>query len=155
MARPSFARGSKIQPAWPLGLSISKLVLVLFTGVALTGCSGGPATTATREAPPLNLAKTSREALGGPSRPGDASAAPVYDYRGGRDPVTGNAGAVATSAAPADASTGAPKIIEIRKGDTLHGLSLTHHVSVKALMAANNLTSAAIRPGQKLLLPEG
>lgn len=69
---------------------------------------------------------------------------PVYDYRGGRDPVTGMV--------RADAPAG-PRLIEIRKGDTLHGLSLTHHVSVKALMEANNLVSTNIVPGKKLIIP--
>ena len=46
-----------------------------------------------------------------------------------------------------------PRLIEIRKGDTLHGLSLTYHVSVKALMEANNLTSTNIVPGKKLVIP--
>jgi LysM repeat protein len=44
-------------------------------------------------------------------------------------------------------------IVEVRKGDTLHGIALEHRVSIKALMAANNLTSHTIRPGQKLTVP--
>jgi LysM domain len=44
-------------------------------------------------------------------------------------------------------------IVVVAKGDTLHGLALQHRSSVKALMAANNLTSHTIRPGQKLTVP--
>jgi LysM domain len=44
-------------------------------------------------------------------------------------------------------------LIVVAKGDTLHGLALQHNSSVKALMAANSLTSHTIRPGQKLLVP--
>jgi LysM repeat protein len=44
-------------------------------------------------------------------------------------------------------------IIVVAKGDTLHGLALQNRSSVKALMAANSLTSHTIRPGQKLTVP--
>jgi LysM repeat protein len=40
------------------------------------------------------------------------------------------------------------------KGDTLHGLSLKHRVSVKAIMSANNLTNTTIFLGQKLVIPD-
>lgn len=63
-----------------------------------------------------------------------------------------------TSALPTSAatrprpSTGREAIVV--KGDTLHGLSTRHRVSVKALMTANSLTSAKIFPGQKLVIPD-
>ena len=44
--------------------------------------------------------------------------------------------------------------LSFRKGDTLHGLSLQHHISVKALMDANNLTTTTIVPGKKLVIPK-
>jgi LysM repeat protein len=53
-----------------------------------------------------------------------------------------------------DQTSGAPaSIVEVVRGDTLHGIALQHRVSVKALMAANNLASPTIRPGQKLTVP--
>ncbi len=83
----------------------------------------------------------------------------TYEYRGGRDPVTGQARAVGSAPAGASPSPANPiqaaNTIEVRQGDTLHGLSLTHHVSVKALMAANKLSTTTIRPGQKLIVPQG
>jgi LysM domain len=107
-------------------------------------CSGGQSQMADK--PNWSLADKRPVSLGGPVAQPKAEPAPgpVYEYRGGRDPVSG----MARGDTPAG-----PRLIEIRKGDTLHGLSLTHHVSVKALMEANNLTSSNIVPGQKLVIP--
>ena len=51
------------------------------------------------------------------------------------------------------AATG--QTIFVRRGDTLYGLSRRHGTTVTALMTANNLTSSALKPGQKLYLPIG
>ena len=112
----------------------------LFSGA----CSGGQRQMA--EKPNWSLADKRPVSLGGPSTQPKAEPAPgpVYEYRGGRDPVTGMV--------RSDTSA-APRLIEIRKGDTLHGLSLMHHVSVKSLMDANNLTTTTIVPGKKLVIP--
>lgn len=45
--------------------------------------------------------------------------------------------------------------IEVQRGDTLYGLSRRHNVSLNELMRVNNLTSPALKPGQKLALPSG
>lgn len=50
---------------------------------------------------------------------------------------------------------GRGETIEVQAGDTLYGLSKRHQVSLAALMSANNLTSPALKPGQKLTLPAG
>ncbi len=55
----------------------------------------------------------------------------------------------ATAAGPGNAA-----IAVVVKGDTLHGLSLKHRVSVKAIMSANNLTNTTIFLGQKLVIPD-
>lgn len=66
-------------------------------------------------------------------------------------PIERNAlGAKVGSSQPLSPPT---SIIEVRKGDTLHGLALQHQLSIKALVEANNLTSHTIRPGQKLTVP--
>ena len=114
-------------------------------GALLVGaCSGGQSQMFDK--PSWSLADKPPVSLGGPGAAQKAEPAPgpVYEYRGGRDPVTGMV--------RGDAPIG-PRLIEIRKGDTLHGLSLTYHVSVKALMEANNLTSTNIVPGKKLVIP--
>ena len=54
--------------------------------------------------------------------------------------------------APAQASG---QSIDVQPGDTLYGLSKKHHVSVAALMSVNQLTTPALKPGQKLVLPTG
>ena len=104
------------------------------------------------DGPNWSLADKPPVALGGAgASPQTAApnAGPSYEYRGGRNPVTGRAAQIgATSAAAV-----APRRVEIRKGDTLHGLSLTYHVSVKALMEANNLSTTTIIPGKKLVIP--
>lgn len=40
-------------------------------------------------------------------------------------------------------------------GDTLYGLSQRYRIAVYTLMRANNLTSATLYSGQKLLIPRG
>ncbi|MBA4131334.1 MAG: peptidase M23 [Hyphomicrobium sp.] len=45
--------------------------------------------------------------------------------------------------------------IEVQRGDTLYGISKRHNVSLNELMRVNNLTSPALKPGQKLALPSG
>lgn len=150
------------------GAFFFKAGLALCAATAVAGCSGGG--TVVAERPGWSLADKP-EALGGPAKaqaaaPANTSVAEAspYEYRGGRDPVTGLAathyGAPETtgsvrSASPVPAGGDAARLVEVRKGDTLHGLSLTHHVSVKALMAANNLSSTTIVPGQKLIVPPG
>lgn len=115
-------------------------------------------------------------------RPDSASGSSrALQYTGGREPVTGKsvaamAGGQETkpavrpplvrtvkatvepgkpTASQTDAASGsAGTFAVVAKGDTLHGLSLKHKVSVKALMTANNLTSNKIFPGQKLAIPD-
>lgn len=45
--------------------------------------------------------------------------------------------------------------IEVQRGDTIYGLARRHGVTVKDLMAANSLTAANIKPGQRLRIPGG
>ncbi|MET0432449.1 MAG: peptidoglycan DD-metalloendopeptidase family protein [Hyphomicrobium sp.] len=45
------------------------------------------------------------------------------------------------------------EMIEVQPGDTLYGLSRSHHVSLTELSAVNNLGNPNIKPGQKLYLP--
>jgi LysM repeat protein len=142
--------------------------------VLIAGCSGG-AGPSRPDGPSWSLNDEKPQGLGyaspQPANRANQAASP-YEYRGGRDPVTGQAGAVQGSpvvgkshfetpattplrraALTAAGSPGVSAQVEVRKGDTLHGLSLQHHVSVNALMAANNLTNAKIRLGQKLVIP--
>ncbi|MEQ1696314.1 MAG: LysM peptidoglycan-binding domain-containing protein [Hyphomicrobiaceae bacterium] len=119
---------------------IGACIAVIVTAVVAGACSGGQSHISDR--PGWSLA----DKLGSPAPQAKAepNASPAYEYRGGRDRVTGKV--------PGTAPEG-PRLIEIRKGDTLHGLSLTYHVSVKALMDANNLVSTTIVPGKKLVIP--
>ncbi len=45
--------------------------------------------------------------------------------------------------------------IDVQPGDTLFGLSKRHNVPVSALMEVNGLTNPNLKPGQKLVLPQG
>lgn len=45
--------------------------------------------------------------------------------------------------------------VEVQAGETLFGIARRHGVSVPALREANNLTSDAVRPGQRLTIPSG
>ena len=139
----------------------------LVLAAAIAGC-GASSKSLYPETPKWSL--TDKQPLGAASgQPGPPQGPQPYEYRGGRDPVTGQARATQgappvrqvapaqTSVPPAsrEASLGQlPRTVEIRKGDTLHGLSLQHHISVKALMDANNLTTTTIVPGKKLVIPK-
>lgn len=50
------------------------------------------------------------------------------------------------------AAPAAGQTIEVAPGDTLYKLSKQHRVPVAELMAANSLTTPALKPGQKLVL---
>lgn len=135
----------------------------ILTTALVAGCGGGNGANLYPEGPKWSLTDKKPSALGAaPGQPAEPAPPQTYEYRGGRDPVTGQARTMqglppagpaerATSARGAGAGQGSR--VEIRKGDTLHGLSLQHHVSVKALMEANNLTSTTIIPGKTLVIP--
>jgi murein DD-endopeptidase MepM/ murein hydrolase activator NlpD len=55
--------------------------------------------------------------------------------------------------APAPSASGTS--VEVQPGDTLYGLSKKHRVPISALMSANGLKSADLKPGQKLVIPAG
>ena len=45
--------------------------------------------------------------------------------------------------------------IEVKPGDTLYGIAKRHRVAISEIMTLNNLTTPALKPGQKLVLPAG
>jgi LysM repeat protein len=55
--------------------------------------------------------------------------------------------------APAAAPVDAPKTYTVKSGDTLTKVATAHKTTVKALRAANNLKTDAIKVGQKLTIP--
>jgi hypothetical protein len=147
----------------------ASLLRLALLGVAAmsAGCSS---TGRMADGPSWSLADKPPVALGGQNAEPKTALpdAPVYQYKGGRDPVTGLAGpapVAGTGWSPTGGAShanagryggeGSPRLVEVRRGDTLHGLSLTHHVSVKALMDANHLVSTVIVPGKKLVIPQG
>lgn len=105
-------------------------------------------------------------------------------YRGGRDPVTGKApewsgggGQVQTSSIPpappkGRATAGAPMVRQapassgassgsglqgmaiVRQGDTLDSIAQAHGVSASAIQQANKLSGRAVKPGQRLVIPQ-
>ena len=142
----------------------------VLAAVATAACSGGTGGPQKNDGPTWSLADKKPQALGvfpssspqaDPANP-TANSGRTYEYRGGRDPVTGQARTLEGPKAGATdgqarrvppAQERQTHTVEVHKGDTLHGLSLQHHVSVDALMAANNLTTTKIVAGQKLVLP--
>ena len=74
-----------------------------------------------------------------PQAPLPVAAAPSYAPAGG-------------SSAPV-ATVAAGETIEVRPGDTLYGISKRHHVSIAELMAANQMATPNLKPGQKLVMP--
>jgi LysM repeat protein len=63
--------------------------------------------------------------------------------------VTGNG----TATQATDAISG-DSIYTVKSGDTLTGIALSHHVSVKALRTENDLKTDSIKVGQKLKIPK-
>jgi LysM repeat protein len=157
------------KPAWAAQMCARTSILILATSW-LAGCGGGSTQALYPATPKWSL--TEKQPLGGAQNAGPQTPVSLpYEYRGGHDPATGQArttqgasvprqgepGRSVSAAASREASLAQSRdparTVEIHKGDTLHGLSLQHHVSVKALMEANNLTATTIRPGQKLVIP--
>ena len=66
-------------------------------------------------------------------------------------PAYAPAAATASPMAPAAMAQG--QAIDVQPGDTLYGISKRHHVSLAELMAANQMTSPSLKPGQKLIVP--
>ena len=142
----------------PISIAVmtTRAVAASAAALVLGACSGNSNMT---DKPNWSLADKPPVSLGGSGATTNTAArdVPTYDYRGGRDPLTGRAATLGapSPAAPAQATDGAaPRVVQVQKGDTLHGLSLTHHVSVKALMEANNLTTTTIVAGKKLIIPQ-
>ncbi len=79
-----------------------------------------------------------------PMAPLPASPAPAY--------APASAETVA-SAQAVTAGQSAGQTIDVQPGDTLFGLSKRHHVSIAALMSANQMTTPNLKPGQKLIIP--
>lgn len=44
--------------------------------------------------------------------------------------------------------------VRVRRGDTVYSIARSHGVSVGALMKANRLPTASVRPGQRLVIPD-
>lgn len=76
-----------------------------------------------------------------------AAPAPAYTEPKKSQPIARSPDTTAATAV-AGAQT-----IEVQPGDTLFGLSKKHKVSVAEIMSQNGLSSANLKPGQKLALP--
>ena len=131
-------------------------ICVLLATTALAACGSGSVQSRGPDGPSWSLTDKKPQGLGGaPDAVPAPSGSGQYEYRGGRDSVTGQARTIQGTPAGNGPSPGSVRgrTVEVRKGDTLHGLSLQHHVSVEALMAANNLSTPKIVLGQHLVLP--
>jgi LysM repeat protein len=91
----------------------------------------------------------------------------LMDANPGVDPLKLQLGQTIHIPAPAPAvatpSGGAPavdlspgeQLYTVKSGDSLSAIATTHHTTIKALRAANNLKTDAIKVGQKLKIPAG
>lgn len=71
----------------------------------------------------------------------------------GAGAAAADSAAVAGAGAATEAASGDGSVYRVKGGDNLGKIAKKHGVSVKALRAANNLTSDNIRVGQKLKIP--
>ncbi len=88
----------------------------------------------------------SEQLLEPPALPADVLAAAPGT---GREPAT-----VAEPSFSPPPPSPAPKTYTVKAGDTLIAIALNHDISLSALMAANNLTTSIIRPGDVLYIPD-
>ena len=91
----------------------------------------------------------------------------LMDANPGVDPLKLQLGATIHIPAPAPAvaapAGGAPavdlspgeQLYTVKSGDSLSAIATSHHTTIKALRAANNLKTDAIKVGQKLKIPAG
>ena len=70
-----------------------------------------------------------------------------------RDTAARRAPAGASSVARGSAAESASGTYEVKRGDTLWGISQRHGVTVDALMAANHLRDRTVKAGQTLVIP--
>lgn len=83
---------------------------------------------------------------------GDRAAGPSRAMAVTRQPMPADTAApAAVAAAPAAPARG--QTIEVRPGDTLYAIGKRHNVLISDLMAANDLRSPNLKPGQRLYLP--
>ena len=83
--------------------------------------------------------------------PGGTLAGPTGHASGGQR-ATGSSTSTGSSGAPSAQGDGSHVV---RPGQTLSGIAVRHGVSTTALAAANGLDGDAIRPGQRLTIPQG
>lgn len=165
-------------------LPVCAMIAALCAAPVLAGCanSGSSPASSPPASSPSGLAGRSQSAP-----PASAVAEPPpevppgppaksYAYRGGRDPLTGQATIIEGAAEPLavdpdgipvhakrNSSATKPSVkarkapsggaIVVQKGDSLYRIAQRYHVTVAALMSANGLTSPNIMPGQQLVLP--
>jgi murein DD-endopeptidase MepM/ murein hydrolase activator NlpD len=85
----------------------------------------------------------------GASRPGDAAAG--YRGPGAAPEITGSVRTPPTASGQWSWDGGTA--ITVAPGDTVEAIAQRHRVPASAIMQANGMASAAIRPGQRLVIP--
>lgn len=165
---------SRSSAAWlPSVLSRSATALTATAVVALAGCSasitrfdnpsfalgegaGGTQPKRTALLPPGDSTRQSALITTAPARTDIAGLPPIEDRPAAAPstPPQVRALAVTRQSTPAPVAP-IPKGREIvvQQGDTLYGISKRHKVLISDIMAANDLKSPNIKPGQKLHLP--
>lgn len=82
-----------------------------------------------------------------------AEASPSHSPPLARHSAPAGRPAAAKPAPSAAAPIATGEQIEVKRGDTLFAIARQHRVSLNELMKANGLSSPALKPGQKLVLP--
>ena len=129
--------------------SVLVSVVVVCSAVVLTACANapmgwndGPGWRLTGSPTPIPPEKVYGSVASAPPAPQPA-ARPVA-----------SAPTAAPAAVPAvPAKPGGPRVVVVGPDDTLTGISGRHRTSIAAIMAANNLASPRIVPGQRLVIP--
>lgn len=97
--------------------------------------------------PPIVASPVKTAAAGGtaPPRP-EAPAKPETHAKPEIKPAAG----AYTVPAPTPRSA---RVVEVQRGDTIESIAERHHVSISAILTANNMMTTAVAPGQRLVIP--
>ncbi len=131
--------------------SVLVSVVVVCSAVVLTACSNapmgwndGPGWRLTGSPTPIPPEKVYGSV---------AAVAPPPAARPVARPIAAAPAVTAQPAPVAPATPGDPRVVVVGPDDTLTGISSRYRTSISAIMAANNLASPRIVPGQRLVIP--
>ena len=135
-----------------VGLMVLAFLVLVVARTTAPPASGSPSpgasTSGVAASPSASTAATPA-----PAPPPPPTATPTASVGASPSASPSASASATTSPSPAPTATPAARRYTVRSGDTLSGIAATFGTTVKAIKAANGLTSNVIRPGQVLAIP--